>query len=126
MISALDDLDDDHLAAAAWTRGSDISRFDQPSVGGRIARGDREQLAGALEIILACAAGEQAVVADAVKALGQGVQQEAADELIGGECHDLLPVGAAPAIVFIAEGDARLVEPEEAAVRDGDAVGVAR
>ena len=39
---------------------------------------------------------------------------------------DLLPVGAAAAIILVAEGDAGLVEADEAAVRDGDPVGVAR
>ena len=49
---------------------------------------------------LAIAAGEQDAVADAVEALRQDVEQEAADELVGGECHDLLAVGAAAAIVL--------------------------
>ena len=35
------------------------------------------------------AVGEEAVVADAMEAVGQGVQQEAADELVGVERHDL-------------------------------------
>ena len=54
------------------------------------------------------------------------MEQEAADELVGGERHDLLAVGTAAAIVLVAERDAGLVEAQEAAVRDGDAVGVAR
>src|SRR5438046_2958178 len=37
------------------------------------------------------AAGEQAVVADAVEAVGQHVEQEAADELVGRERHALDP-----------------------------------
>ena len=44
------------------------------------------------------------------KPLRQDVEQEAADELVGGERHDLLPVGAGAAIVLVAEGDAGLVE----------------
>jgi hypothetical protein len=35
------------------------------------------------------AVGEQAIVADAVEALGQDVHQEAADELVGGQRHGL-------------------------------------
>ena len=35
------------------------------------------------------AVGEQAVVADAMEAVGQDVQQEAAHELAGGEAHHL-------------------------------------
>ena len=79
----------------------------------------------AIERGLAGGAGEQAVVADAVKALGQDVEQEAPDELVGAERHDLLPFGTGAAVVLVAEGHPGLVEVEEAAVRDGDAVGVA-
>ena len=71
---------------------------------------DPEQPAGVFEMAVAGGAGEQAVVADAVEALRQDVEQEAADELVGGERHDLLPVGAGAAIVLVAEGDAGLVE----------------
>jgi hypothetical protein len=52
----------------------------------------------------------------------QDVKQEAADELVGAECHDLLAVRAIAAIVLVAEGDAGLVESEQPAVRDGDAM----
>ena len=44
-----------------------------------------DQLPGACNIGLAAGAGEQPVVADAVKPLGQDVDQEAPDELVGGE-----------------------------------------
>ena len=47
---------------------------------------------------LARGAGEQPVMTDAVEPLWQNVQQESADELVGGQRHDLLPVGAAAAI----------------------------
>jgi hypothetical protein len=39
-------------------------------------------------------------VADAMEAAGQDVDQESADELVGGECHDLLPIGAVTTIVL--------------------------
>ena len=65
-------------------------------------------------------------MADAVEPARQGVKEEAADELVGGEGHDLLPSGAGLAVILVAEGDPGLVEPEEAAVRYGDPVGVAR
>jgi len=55
---------------------------------------------------LAGGACEQAIVADAVEALWQDVEQKAADELVGGQRHNLLAVGATPAIIFIAEGNA--------------------
>ena len=48
-----------------------------------------EQPAAQRELGGAMAVGEEAVVADAMEAVGQGVQQEAADELVGVERHDL-------------------------------------
>src|SRR5271169_3267300 len=63
---------------------------------------------------------------DAVKAAWQDMEQEAADELVRRECHDALPLGTIAAVVFVAEGDAGLVERNQTPVRDGDPVGVAR
>ena len=63
---------------------------------------------------------------DSVEAARQDVEQEAADELVGAECHDALPVGAVTAIILVAECDAGLVEGEEASVRDGDPVRIPR
>jgi hypothetical protein len=65
-----------------------------------------EQLAGERQAGLAGGAGEQAIVADAMEAARQDVEQEAADKLVGCERHDLLPVGPVAAIVLVAEGDA--------------------
>jgi len=63
---------------------------------------------------------------DAVEALWQDVEQEAADKFVSGERHHLLSPRTAAAIILIAEGDAILVEAAETAVRDGDPVGVTR
>ena len=49
-------------------------------------------------------------MADAVKALRQDVKQEAPDELVGGERHGALALGAVAAVVLVAEGDAGFVE----------------
>src|ERR1700687_5573623 len=78
------------------------------------------------DITGARAAGEQAVVADAVEAVRQDVDQESADELGGGECHDLLATTTFGAIVFPSEGDTGVVAGGEPAVGNGDAVGIAR
>jgi len=48
--------------------------------------------AACLECCRRGAAGEQAVVADAVEARRQDVDEESADELGGSECHDLLAI----------------------------------
>ena len=42
-----------------------------------------DQFSGARDVSFAASAGEQPVVADAVEALGQDVEQEAPDELVG-------------------------------------------
>ncbi len=89
----------------------------------RHGRGD--QLPGTRDVGVAAGAGEQPVVADPVEALGQGVEQEAPDELVRRQRHRAVSRPPVMAIVLVAEGDAALVETDEAAVRDGDAVGVA-
>jgi hypothetical protein len=59
-----------------------------------------EQLARPRNVVGAGSTGEQAVVADAVEAVGQDVDEEAADELVGGERPALVPRAAVGAIVL--------------------------
>ena len=69
------------------------------------------------------AVGKEAVVTDAVKAVGQAVEQEAANELIGVEGHHL---GLVPlAVIAPLEADPGPVDGDEPAVGDRHAVGVA-
>ena len=77
-------------------------------------RGD--QFSGARNVGLAGGAGEQSVVADAMEAVGQNVEQEAPDELAGRERHRAKPLPAVAAVVLVAEGYAALVEADQAAV----------
>jgi len=84
-----------------------------------------DQLPGAGDIDFAAGAGEQPIVADAVEPLGQDVEQEAPDELVGRECHRAVSRPPVAAVVLVVEAHAALIEAEQAAVRDGDAVGVA-
>ena len=107
-------LDDDHASAAARAWRAEVVWFGRWIIYG-VRRG-REQAAGEREAGLAGATGEQAVVPDAMEATRQDMEQEAADELVGGERHDLLPVGAVATVVLVAECDATLVEADEAAV----------
>ena len=79
---------------------------------------------GACDIGLTTGARQQPVVADAVKAFRQNVEQDAPDELAGGEGHCAVPRLAVAAVILVPEGHAALVERHETAVRDGDAVGV--
>src|SRR5207248_2574205 len=69
------------------------------------------------------AVGEIAVVADAMEAVRQNVEQEAADELVGAKGHHLLLVVVA--IILPAEADPALGKTDKAAVGDGNAMGIA-
>ena len=66
----------------------------------------------------AIAGGEQAVVADAMEALGQYVDEEPADELADVERHRRVPAGTLDPVVFDFERDAVLVDRDQTAVRD--------
>jgi hypothetical protein len=52
--------------------------------------------------------------------------QETSNELVGGERHQLVALGAFNPVVLPFEGDALLIACDQAAIRDGHAVGVAR
>ena len=71
----------------------------------------------------AAGVGEEAEVPDAMEAVRERVQEKAADELVGCELHDL--DGAVLAIVLPGERDMVVFDRDEAAVGDGDPVGVA-
>jgi hypothetical protein len=84
--AGLEGLDDDHAAAAAGARGGEHGL--RSVIGGRLVLGigggtrrDFQKLAGLRDALVACAAGEKAIVADAMEALGQDVEEESADEL---------------------------------------------
>ena len=117
-------LDDGHAPAAAGTGRQPIEWFWHFDGLRRWRHG--KQFAGTRDIGLACGTGEQAVMADAVEATWQDMEQEAPDELVRREGHDALPLGTIAAIVLVAEGDAGLVERDQAPVGDGDPVGIAR
>src|SRR5271166_828859 len=99
------------VGLGAWALGSGSRR--------------REQLPSALDVVRSKRAGDEAVVADAVEAAWQHVQEKTADELVGRERHGLEPVAAVDPIVLPLECDALVVERDEPGVRDRDAVGVA-
>ena len=96
--AALEDLDDDHGSAAAWTRARQGGRLVAFIVIGINSLGlgllATEQLAGACDVVDAGGLGEQAVMADTVEALGQDVDEEAADELVCCERHHLVAIRA--------------------------------
>src|SRR6266581_1408545 len=89
-------------------------------------RHDAQQFACLCEILPASGIGEKPVVANAMEATGQDVQQEAAHELVGAERHGLVTRLPRGTVILPAKGDAALVEYQQALVRDRHAVGIAR
>ncbi len=56
------------------------------------------------DVLGTLAAGEQAIVADAVEACGQHVHEKAANELVGGKRHHLAALGTFDPVVLPLEG----------------------
>ena len=88
--------------------------------------GRREQLAHPGDVMRAGAAGQQAVVANAVEAARQHVNEEAANELGDRKRHRLLPIATFDPVILPFERDGAVSERDQPAVGDGDAMGVAR
>src|SRR5215207_10386390 len=121
--AALEGLDDDHASAATRTCrlvviGSSTGRF-------ALGLWPGEQLTCACDVVGAGSLGQQAVVTDAVEALWQDVDEEAADELVFCQGHRLVSIAAFDPVILPPEGDAVLVESDQAAVGDCNAVGIA-
>jgi hypothetical protein len=77
-----------------------ISSYRSPKIGSGIAgrRGGLrhgKKLTATGQLLFSAAIAEEAVIADALEALGEGVEKEASDELGGGQRHCLRPVGVA-------------------------------
>src|SRR5215470_13687034 len=126
-------LDDDHGAAAAGAGMLWLLRFLRVIFGQRLSLRTRidgfnrlnwnycrwfEQFAGAGDVLGTFAASEHSIIADAVEACGQHMDQEAADELGGRERHLLVSLGAFETIILPLEGDAVLVACDQAPVGD--------
>src|SRR5215211_6425585 len=91
-------------------------------VGGALLRRDGQQSATQFQLLGAMAIREKAVMSDAVEAVRQGVQQEAPDELVGIERHDLC--FAAMTIVLRAERNPVVGHTDKPRISDGDAMTV--
>ena len=75
-----------------------------------------KQVAHAREGLASVAFGEEAVVTDAVEAVGQDVEEKAADELVRGKPHD----AAAPAAAIVLVGERHLIVVDGDEPRIGD------
>jgi len=82
-----------------------------------------DEAAAAGKVFRASANGEKAVVADAVEAVWQDMEQKAADKLSSVQGHE--PGLSSVTIVFPGEADFSIVGRLQARVGDGDAVGIA-
>ena len=123
----MEGLDDDHPPAAA--RAS-IPVFVVATIFGVIARPARrswvgEEPAGQCNVVGPVGIGEEAVVTDAMKSVGQDMDQEAADELVGVERHKLIASVALGPVILPFESDALAGEGNEPAVGNSSAVCVA-
>src|SRR5215831_21106643 len=85
-----------------------------------------KQLARSRKVLRAGRLGQKSVVADAMEALRQDVDEEAADELACGERHDFVARSAVGTIILVVERDAVVVERNQSAIGDGNTVGIAR
>jgi hypothetical protein len=118
-------LDDEHAAAAARARVCERLRWiGLADLLGRILLsrrwGEVQDLPHGLDRLGAIAAGEQATMAYAVKALGQDVDEETADEFADVERHRGIAAWSLDPVVLDLEGDPLSVERDQVAVRDGD------
>ena len=96
----LEDLDDDHAAAAAGAWRAELGR--RGGVLDLSARRRIEQCASAGDIVFAAGAGEEAIVTDAMEALRQNVEQDAANEFVGADRHGALAVcGVAGGVYYV-------------------------
>ena len=80
---------------------------DAVGVTGRILwRRCIEQLTRSRNVLGTPAVGKETVVSDAAETVGQDVDEEAADELLGVKCHKLLASDALGAVILPFEGHA--------------------
>jgi hypothetical protein len=84
-----------------------------------------EQFSTKRELVSAMTIGEQAIVANALKAIRQYVKEEATYELGDLEAHDFALVFATFPVMLTTEANVGLVEIDQAAIRDCDTMSVA-
>src|SRR6266545_398517 len=100
-VAAFESLDNDHAAAAARTGMREHRRLIGIGITGLVLRSGRvEQFSHPRDVLDALAAGEQAVVADAVEAAGERVNEESANELVGRERHHLEAVASLGPVIL--------------------------
>ena len=128
MLSAREGLDDDHRGAAVSAQeggsGAVVIGAGIAGLSGRRWRRLMQKIASSGNVVLGVGVGEQAVMADPMKARGQHVQQEAAHELRGRQGHRFVARPSVLAVVFPAEGDATIIQGQKPRVGDRHPMGV--
>src|SRR4051812_45526569 len=79
-----------------------------------------EQLSDLRDVAAALGAREQPIVADAMEALREHVDQEAADELVRAERHGLEAVAPLAPVILVRERHSAAVGRDQPAVRHSD------
>ena len=125
MLSTGEGLDHEHRGAAVSAHEGG-PKDAGCGIGGRWRCRLLQKHANGGDLGLAVGIGEQSVVADAMEAGRQHVQQEAAHELVGHQCHRFVARAALGAVVLPAECNAAIIRGEEARVGDRHPMGVAR
>jgi hypothetical protein len=74
--------------------------------------------------VTSMAVGEKAEVAHAVEAVRKHMKEKAPDKLVGMKTHDLLTVATVSPIILPSKGNMVVIDIEDAAVGDGDTMGV--
>src|SRR5215469_5461460 len=99
---------------ALWVAGVDI---------GLVGRLNLKQVAHVREGLASVALGEKAVVTDAVEAVGQDVEEKAANELVRGKPHDAASSGLA--IILVGERHVIVVDGDKPRIGDRRAMRIA-
>jgi len=127
-----DCVDDDQLTTATWTKQCENTRR-LISIAGAVVIGairvrffGPEQLSDAGDIGGTITIAVEAVVANAVLASGEHMDQEPTDEFIRGQGHGGVAVCAFDAVIFDTKGDALVVHTDQSAVGNGDPMRVSR
>jgi hypothetical protein len=91
-------------------------------LGGHRGEFHPQQLAAKGELGFPVAMAQKAVVTDALKTVGEDMEQEAANEFFGFQGHGFLLV--VMPIIFPLEGDLAVLDAKQAVIGDGHAMGV--
>ena len=128
MFTALEGLDNDHPSTAtrAWL-GEALRLVIVGGIGSfvlTVLNTDTKQLPQSRQVFGARRIGEQTVMANAMESQGQDMDEEAADELMCRQGHELVAGLSLGPVVLPFKGDAIVITGDKAAIGDGDTVGV--